>query len=94
MRIGDVIGRVTLAKWHPSLAGARWLLVAPLSHAGLLDDETGRGEPLVMYDDLGAAEGHRVAFTESAEAASAYNNAKPLDASNAAILDSVEVDQL
>ena len=30
MRIGDVVGTVTLNRWHPSLTGASFKLVAPL----------------------------------------------------------------
>ena len=29
MRIGEVIGTVTLSRVHPSLTGGRWLLVVP-----------------------------------------------------------------
>ena len=39
MRIGEVIGTVTLNRHHPSLTGARIKLVVPLS----LDDLTNKG---------------------------------------------------
>ena len=28
MKIGEVIGRVTLSRVHPSLTGVRWIVVA------------------------------------------------------------------
>ena len=31
MRLGTVIGRVTLSKTEPSLLGARWLIISPFS---------------------------------------------------------------
>jgi len=37
MRIGDVIGTVTLNRWHPSLTGASFKLVAPLGWDDLAD---------------------------------------------------------
>ena len=92
MRIAEIIGTVTLSKWHPSLSGARWLLATPLSHAGLCGDASGRAEPLVVYDDRSAAAGDRIAMTESAEASAPfYPDQKPIDAYNAAILDSIDV---
>ena len=40
MRIGEVIGTVTLSRWHPSLDGALFRLAIPLSL-----DELRRGSP-------------------------------------------------
>ena len=92
MRIGEVIGTVTLSRQHPSLAGARYKLVVPLS----LDDlrEAG-GEPapeIAVYDELGADRGCRIAISEGREAAQPfYPDVKPIDAYNAAILDTVRL---
>ncbi|GAB4145933.1 MAG: EutN/CcmL family microcompartment protein [Planctomycetaceae bacterium] len=92
MRIADVIGTVTLSRQHESLVGATWLVAVPLSQAGLRGEESGRGEPLIVYDELGAGLGSRIAFSESAEASAPfYPNQKPIDAYNAAILDCVEL---
>jgi len=96
MRIGEVIGTVTLGRCHPSLDGASWRLVVPLD----LNDLAGEtahptAEELVMYDDLGAGLGSRVAIAEGAEAAQPFwPNIKPIDAYNAALLDSVSVRRL
>ena len=92
MRIGKVIGTVTLNREHPSLTGARYKLVVPLS----LDNLAGRSEPaadeLAVYDDLGAGIGHLIAISEGAEAAQPfYPQTKPIDAYSAAILDTVNI---
>lgn len=93
MRIAEIIGKVTLSKVDPTVARSRWLIGVPLSHAGLKGDPAGRGEPLVMYDDLGAGVGSQVAFTEGGEAAAPfYPDSKPLDAYCAAILDNLDID--
>jgi ethanolamine utilization protein EutN len=93
MRIGEVIGTVTLNRRHPSLAGGRFKLVVPLS----LRDLTGKGgeaaEELTVYDELGAGVGHRIAFSEGREAAQPfYPEVKPIDAYCAAILDALRVE--
>lgn len=93
MRIMECIGRVTLSKWEPTLTGATWKLAVPLMHAGLNGDESGRTEPIVIYDEMGAGVGSLMAVTESAEASTPfYPNSKPIDAYNAAILDTVNVE--
>jgi ethanolamine utilization protein EutN len=93
MRIAEIIGRVTLSRCHPSLRGAMWRLVTPLNHKGLVGDVSGRGEPFVVYDDMGATEGHKIGVSEGAEAAAPFSpNEKPIDAYAAAILENIEVD--
>jgi ethanolamine utilization protein EutN len=92
MRIGDIIGTVTLNRSHPNLTGGRFKLVVPLS----LADLTGRGglpaEELTIYDEIGAGVGCRVAFTEGREAAQPFHpEVKPIDAYCAAILDTVSI---
>lgn len=92
MRIAEVIGKVTLSQSHPSLKGATWLLGVALNADGINGDESGRSEPFVIYDELGAGEGCRIAISESAEAAAAfYPETKPIDAYNAAILDEIVI---
>ena len=91
MRIADVIGTVTLNSVHPSMVGASLKLVTPLSW----DDLSGRdGEPLeeiVVYDELGAGIGCRIALSEGREAAMPFHpDVKPVDAYNAAILDTLD----
>ena len=92
MRIAEVIGRVTLSKWHPSLNGAVWLVAVPLSREGLKGKKSGRGEPIVVYEERGAGIGSRIAVSEGAEASAPfYPDQKPIDAYNAAILDTIEI---
>ena len=92
MRIAQVIGRVTLSRVHPSLKGASWKVVVPLTREGIQGDENKRGEPLVTFDSLGARNGHLIALSESAEAAAPFHpEQKPVDAYNAAILDSINL---
>lgn len=92
MRIGEVIGKVTLSRVHPSLRGATWLVTVPLSLPGLKGEESGRGEPIVVYDEWGAGIGSKIAISEGGEAAAPFlPNQKPVDAYNAALLDTVEL---
>jgi ethanolamine utilization protein EutN len=92
MRIGQIIGNVTLSRSHPSVAGASWRVVVPLTAAGAGGDASGRGEPFVLFDELGAGVGSLVAISEGAEAAAPFHpDQKPLDAYNAALLDTIEI---
>ena len=92
MRIGEVIGTVTLSRWHPSLAGGSYKLVVPLSLAALLGRGEEPAEELTVYDELGAGLGSRIAFSEGREAAQPFHpDMKPIDAYNAAILDTIHL---
>lgn len=92
MRIGEVIGTVTLNRWHPSLAGARFKLLIPLSLADLAGHGHRAAEELAAYDELGADVGCRVAFSEGREAAQPfYPDVKPIDSYIAAILDTIQI---
>lgn len=92
MRIADVIGTVTLNRSHPSVAGASWKLVVPLSWDNLLGRSDEPAEEIVVFDELAAGVGSRIALSEGREAAMPfYPDAKPLSAYNAAILDTLDV---
>lgn len=92
MRIGQVIGKVTLSRWEQTLQGATWKLVVPFDAEGLADPQKGRGEPFVIYDELGAAEGMIIAIAEGPEATAPFHPIqKAIDGYNAAILDTIEV---
>ena len=94
MVIGEVIGKVTLSRAHPSIRGASWKIVVPLDASGLRDHSTGRGEPFVMYDELGSGEGSIVAISEGAEAAAPFHpDQKPIDAYCAALLDELNLEE-
>ena len=92
MRIAEVIGSITLSRWHPSLTGAAWRVCVPLNRDGLKGSQAGREEAFVTYDELGAGLGSLVAISEGAEASAPFHpEQKPIDAYNAAILDVVDV---
>lgn len=94
MRMGEVIGRVTLSRCHPSISGSTWKVVVPLDLPSLVDPESqeGRGEPFVVFDELGSGMGSIIAISEGAEAAAPfYPEDKPLDAYCAALLDVVDI---
>jgi len=58
----------------------------------LLQNAEPKSDALVVYDDLGAGVGSRIAFSEGGEAAQPFEPAmKPVDAYNAAILESIDV---
>ncbi|MDR0391583.1 MAG: carbon dioxide concentrating mechanism protein CcmL [Planctomycetaceae bacterium] len=95
MRIGKVIGMLTLSKLHESLRGSSWRVVVPMSENNLRTGEESNAEELVVYDDLAAGDGDLIAFTEGVEAAKPfYPSYKPVDAYNAAILDKIDLQNL
>jgi microcompartment protein CcmK/EutM len=92
MRIGKVIGNLTLGRCHPSLLGASYRIVVPLSLENLAQDTPITAEEFVLYDELGAGSGSLVAISEGGEAAQPFYPAlKPVDAYNAALLDQINI---
>ena len=92
MRVGEVIGTVTLSRVHPALAGARLKIAVPLSLSELASAAPPAAEELVVYDDLGADVGSRISISEGGEAAQPfYPEWKPVDAYNAALLDRIDL---
>lgn len=92
MRIGEVIGNVTLSRAHRSLPSASLLVTVPLSLEFLATGEGPRGEAVIVYDELGAGLGTRIGLTEGREAAQPFAPDRvPLDAYNACILDQIDV---
>jgi microcompartment protein CcmK/EutM len=94
MRVGKVIGRLNLQPVYETLVGGRFLLVEVQDRFSLIGKTRKSTESLVVYDDLGAAEGDLIAFAESREACMPFYPEKrvPLDAYNAAILDATVVE--
>ncbi len=94
MRIGKVIGRLTLNSAYETLAGGRFMIVAVQDRFALAGGKSKSAETVVVYDHLGASEGDVIAFTESREATMPFYPEKkvPLDAYNAAILDEVKIE--
>jgi ethanolamine utilization protein EutN len=92
MRIAEVIGTVTLSRWHPSLGGARWIIGVPFSLKALTNQRPPDGEDFVIYDQLGAGNGSRIGVSEGIEAAAPFHpEKKPVDAYCAAIIDHLDI---
>jgi ethanolamine utilization protein EutN len=92
MRIAEVIGTVTLSRFHPTLEGARWVIGVPFSLSALREGRAGDGEDIVIFDQLGAGNGSRIGLTEGTEAAAPFHpERKPVDAYCACILDHVSI---
>jgi microcompartment protein CcmK/EutM len=94
MRLGTVIGRVTLSATVSSLDGARWLIVSPFTREHF---QSGSESPpgiskdpsLVVYDDLGGGVGQTIGFIEGREAASPFDGPTPVDAITGALVDEI-----
>jgi len=94
VKLGTVIGRVTLNKTVSALTGARWLIVSPFTR-----DHYQRGHDtppgmskdpsMVVYDDLGGGVGQTIGYVEGREAAQPFDGPTPVDAINAALVDEV-----
>jgi microcompartment protein CcmK/EutM len=92
MRIAKVIGTVTLSRWHPIMNQACYRVAVPMTFDDLAGQREPGGEELVVYDDLGAGVGSLIAISEGGEAAQPFYPAdKPIDAYNAAILDTIDL---
>lgn len=97
MKLGTVIGRVTLNRTLAPLEGARWLIVSPFTREhyqrgtetppGMSKDPT-----LVVYDDLGGTPGQTIGYVEGREAAQPFSQPTPVDAINAALVDEIFYD--
>jgi microcompartment protein CcmK/EutM len=93
MRIGLVKGRVCQSQSYDTLVGGRFLIVEVQDRFALSGGARRTTESVVVYDHLGATDGDLIAFTESREATMPFYPEKrvPLDAYNAAILDSATI---
>lgn len=92
MRIGIVRGHVVLSVSVPTLRGTRLAIVEPVTAENLAArNGLGGGKALVVADQLGAAEGQMVAFTEGREAANPYwPEHVPVDAYSALIVQNAD----
>jgi microcompartment protein CcmK/EutM len=92
MRLGTVIGRVTLSRVVPTLQGGRWLVVSPFGREQFqqgADAGLGKDPSLVVYDDLGGGVGQTIGFVEGREAAQPFEGPAPVDAINTALVDEI-----
>jgi carbon dioxide concentrating mechanism protein CcmL len=93
MRLGTVIGRVTLGKTVEGLRGARWLVVSPFTRRQFKPSSkapvVSKEPSLVVYDDLGGGVGQTVGFIEGREAAMPFDQPTPIDAIDAVLVDKI-----
>jgi len=92
MRLGTVIGRITLSQMEPIYEGASMLIVQPLSRAqfaGAPAVPLAKGSSLIVFDQLGAGQGCIIGFTEGAEATQPFTGDAPVDAYNACIVERI-----
>ena len=94
MRLGTVIGRVTLGKTVAGLDGARWLVVSPFTREHF---QAGRENAAGLEQGtepgglrrFGRGVGQTIGFIEGREAAMPFDAPTPIDAINAALVDNI-----
>src|SRR5262245_54714582 len=94
MKLGAVIGRVTLGVTIPGLEGARWLVVSPFGREQFQSAQSpphpmGKDPSVIVYDNLGGALGQTIGYIEGREAAQPFDQPTPIDAINAALIDNI-----
>ena len=93
MKIHQVLGSVTLNRCHAGYVGARLLATVPLDAELLGRDANPDADMVVVWDDLGAGAGAKIAVSDGAEAAQPFRpEQKAVDAYCSAILDTVHID--
>ena len=88
MRMGTVIGRVTLSVRSPKYVGERLLLTLPW-RTGTFSGVEKYDPAIVVYDQLGAGVGQQIAISEGREAACPFPKPTPVDAYCAALVDEI-----
>jgi microcompartment protein CcmK/EutM len=85
---------VLTGQWR-SLQGGRFLIVDVQDRFALTGAPRQTTESVVVYDHLGATDGDLIAFAESREATNPFypESLVPIDAYNAAIVDSLNIDR-
>lgn len=94
MKLGKVIGRVTLNQVIPQLEGARWLVVSPFTRefyqrGGRPPEGMSKDSTLIAYDNIGGRVGETIGYVEGREAAQPFDQPTPVDAINVALVDEV-----
>jgi microcompartment protein CcmK/EutM len=95
MRLGIVRGHLTLTPAVESYRGRTLVVLEPVTMENMrAKNGKGGGKSLIAIDELGAAEGQMVAFTEGREASNPFwPTPVPVDAYCALIVDSIDVRQ-
>ncbi len=93
MRIAKIVGTVTLNRCLPEFVGCTLKMAAPYAFDALVADTEPQGPTVVVWDEMGADIGSRIAVAEGPEASQPFRPLiKPVDAYNAVILDEVHLD--
>lgn len=92
MRLAYVRGHLTLTPAIDAYRGRRLVSLEPITMENLLaKNGLGGGKNLIAVDELGAAVGQIVAFTEGREAANSFwPESVPVDAYCSLIVDSID----
>jgi microcompartment protein CcmK/EutM len=93
MRLGIVRGHITLTPAVEAFRARTLAILEPVTMENLrAKNGLGGGKALIAIDELGAATGQMVAFTEGREASNPFwPNPVPVDAYVSLIVDSVDV---
>lgn len=86
MRMGTVIGRVTLSVKNDKFFGERLLLTLPWNRE-TFEGKDSFDPSIVVFDQFGAGVGQHIAISEGAEATCPFPNPTPVDAYCAALID-------
>lgn len=92
MKVGKVIGNLTLSHGDSGFRGGRFIVVAPQGAKELSgQNPSGHSDAwtLVAYDNLGAGLGEDILYVEGAEAMQPFDYRTPLDAISVALLDTL-----
>jgi microcompartment protein CcmK/EutM len=95
MRLGIVRGHLVLNPAVESYRGRTLVVLEPVTMENLrAENGLGGGKALIAIDELGAAKGQMVAFTEGREASNPFwPDPVPVDAYCSLIVDSIDVRQ-
>ncbi len=88
MRMGTVVGRVTLSVRTKKFVGERLMLTLPW-RVETFGGEKKYDPAIVVYDQLGANVGQDIAISEGREAACPFPKPTPVDAYCAALVDEI-----
>lgn len=93
MRLGIVRGHLTVTPAVESFRGRTLIVIEPVTMENLrAKNGLGGGKALIAVDELGAAKGQMVAFTEGREASNPFWPTQvPVDAYCSLIVDSIDV---
>jgi len=90
MKVGRVIGNLTMSQADSGFRGGRFVVVAPQGAEELSGrNKSGHSDAwtLVAYDSLGAGVGDDILYVEGAEAMQPFDYRTPVDAISVALLD-------